>query len=147
MRVTTNHLHYSVTGMLKKFRYCAAETVIRNCCVKWQRSNTSSQTKWSTLTLYHKRSQSMEVPIIVYSSKTKTPNKNYISSQRQNNNWLKKSPFSKENEEYEEKCQNTSLCQRTQEEYSRRKFREKFEEINFGFTSPGTPQKNGVIDQ
>ena len=62
----------------------------------------------------------MEFPRIEFWSKIQTPSKNVLSSQIQNNNWLKKSPLSWKTDYYEVKNQNNLLWQCRQKKRRRK---------------------------
>ena len=90
MRVIIKYLHYIIKDTLEICEECTREKSNRNSYKKWRRSATSRRSKSSTLILSHKINQVMEVLRIGFSYKTVTQNKNGISSQRQNNIYLKK---------------------------------------------------------
>ena len=89
----------------------------------------------------------MEVPSILFSQKTHTPNQNGIYSQRKIILTEKVTPFLDKTNTMKKNvkiiyCDGVGENKTLEENCA-----EKSKEINFGFMSPGTPQQNGVLER
>ena len=118
----------------------------RNYCIKWQRSETSILEKWSPLILAHNRSQVMEVRRIGFSYRTQKQ-KTCLSSWRRKKYFTEKSTSLLNRMNTTKKMLEIFFCDRSiKNKILEENCTKTCEEITIEFTSPGTHQKNGLIE-
>ena len=145
MQVTAKHLNYRVKRMLNFCEDFDTEKSSINSYIKLRRSATSSRARWYTLILAHKRNQVMEVPRIGSLYRTQK-GKKYFFTKAKEGLTEQVTPFFKKTRLWR-KMSNSSLWQIRWKQDFQRKLRRIFEENNFEFTPPGTPQQNGMVER